>query len=189
MLAQRHPEDVGKALIVDALPFYGALFGPDATPASVEPRAAAFRDAIIGMSDEAYRAQQPATIASMVMTEAARPPVIADALASDRRVVALAIYEDMITDVRPALSAIRVPLTVIYPVNPVATEATYGALVRAGYAGANRVLFVPVEQSYHFVMLDRPDRFNDLLGAFLRGGERCSEIRLSDAGVPQPRPC
>ena len=38
MLAERHPEDVSRALIVDALPFYSMLFGPDTTAASVEPR-------------------------------------------------------------------------------------------------------------------------------------------------------
>ena len=40
MLAQRHPEDVSRALVVDALPFYAMLFGPQATPASIEPQVA-----------------------------------------------------------------------------------------------------------------------------------------------------
>lgn len=169
MLAQRHPQDVERALIVDALPFYGLLFGADATAAAVEPRAAAFRDSILAMSEEQYRARQPASLAAMVMTDAARPRLLEDALASDRRVVARVLYEDMIADMRPALAAMRTPLTVAYAVNSFATEARFGRLIRAGYAGAPAVRLIPVEPSYHFIMLDQPDRFQAILSEFLAG--------------------
>lgn len=186
MLAERHPDDAGKLLIVDALPYYGALFGAEASVATVAPRAAQLRDAIVGMSDDAWRQQQEATMARLAMTESARPALVADSLASDRNVVARAMYEDLTTDVRPGLAAIRAPLTIVYAINPLATEAEYGRLVRTGYASADDVLFAPVEPSYHFVMLDQPTRFNALLGAFLRGGDRCGAIRR---GRPEPRPC
>jgi pimeloyl-ACP methyl ester carboxylesterase len=174
MLAERHPEDAGKLLIVDALPYYGALFGADATVATVAPRAAQLRDAIAAMSDDAWRQQQEAVMARLAMTESARPALLADSLASDRGVVARAMYEDLTTDARPGLAAIRAPLTVIYAVNPFATEAQYGSLVRAGYASAPGVRLVPVEPSYHFIMLDQAARFNDLLGAFLQGSGRAN---------------
>ncbi|HEY5712090.1 MAG TPA: alpha/beta hydrolase [Allosphingosinicella sp.] len=189
MLAQRHPEDVGKAMIVDALPFFGALFGPQATAETVAPQAAAFRDGIAGMSDEAFRAQQTATIASLAMTESARPALVADSLASDRGMVARAVYEDMTTDMRPALTSLGTPLTVVYAVNPHATEATYGVLMRSGYSGAIRVRFEPVEPSYHFIMLDQAERFAGLLGAFLSGLEDCGQTRMNAAGVAEPRHC
>jgi pimeloyl-ACP methyl ester carboxylesterase len=167
MLAQRHPEDVSRALIVVALPFDAMLFGPDATAANVAPRAAAFRDAVAAMSDDAWRAQQSGVIASLVSNEAARPLVIEDSLASDRSVVARALYEDMTTDMRPVLAAMTTPLTVAYAVNPYATEESYGRLMRSGYAAAPGVRFVPVEPSYHFIMLDQPARFDALLAEFL----------------------
>ncbi len=173
--ARRAPsDDAGKLLIVDALPYYGALFGADASVATVAPRAAQMRDAIAAMGDDAWRQQQEATMARLAMTEAARPALVADSLASDRGVVARAMYEDLTTDVRPGLAAIRAPLTIIYAVNPFATEAEYGRLMRTGYASAADVRFVPVEPSYHFVMLDQAVRFNELLGAFLRGGGRAN---------------
>jgi pimeloyl-ACP methyl ester carboxylesterase len=167
MLAARHPDDVSRAMIVDALPFYATLFEPDATPASIGSRAAAFRDSIAAMSDEAWRAQQTGSLPVFVRNEAARPAVLADAMASDRSVVARAAYEDMITDMRPALAAMRVPLTLVYAVNSYATEATFGQLMRTGYAAAPSVRFVPVEPSHHFVMLDQPDRFAAILAEFL----------------------
>ena len=137
--------------------------------ASVRPRAAAFRDAILAMSDEAWRAQQSATLAALASNEAARPRLLEDALASDRGVVARALYEDMVTDMRPALAAMRTPLTVAYAVNPFATEPRFGSLMRAGFAGAPNLRFVPVEPSYHFIMIDQPARFGEILAEFLAG--------------------
>jgi pimeloyl-ACP methyl ester carboxylesterase len=169
MLAQGHPEDVSRALIVDALPFYPMLFSPDATPAGVEPQAAAMRGTIATMTDDAWRAQQSGTIPSMVSNEAARPLVARDSMASDRSVVARALYDDLVTDVRPGLAAMHMPITIAYAVNERATEAAYGRLVRTGYAVVPNVRFVAVEPSYHFIMLDQPDRFNVILGEFLAG--------------------
>lgn len=167
MLAQNHPADVGKAMIVDALPFYAMLFGESATVESVKPQAAAFRDMVAGASDEAFRAQQPQTMASLVKSEAGRAKAIADALASDRKVAAQAIYEDMITDVRPGLAATATPLTIVYALNEVATEERFGRLYRGGYSTAPNVTFVPIADSYHFVMHDQPAAFAEALAKFL----------------------
>jgi pimeloyl-ACP methyl ester carboxylesterase len=167
MLAERHPASVGKVLIVDALPFYSMMFGSNVTAASAEPQAAAFRDRFAGMSGEAFAAQQPATLATLAKSEAARPQLLKHALTSDRKVAARAVYEVMTTDMRAKLPAIEVPLTVAYAVNPFATEERIGALYRSGYAPARKVKFVPVADSYHFLMLDQPASFNALLKQFL----------------------
>ena len=171
MLAERHPEDVSRALIVDTLPFYALLFSPNATPAAVEPQAASIRDAVAAMSDEAWRTQQAGSLPSFVANEAARPLVMRDSMASDRSVVARALYEDMVTDARPGLATLHVPLTIAYEVNDHATEESFGRLMRAGYASAADVRFVPVAQSSHFIMLDQPARFQEILAAFLAGRE------------------
>ena len=141
------------------------------------------------MSDEAWRAQQAASAARLASTPAGQAELVADSMASDRSVVARALYEDATTDMRPLLPTIRTPLTVLYAVNPFATEASYGQLMHGGYAGAPNVRLIPVEPSYHFIMLDQPARFDELLGAFLRGDRECGQIRLDNAGVPEPRPC
>lgn len=171
MLAQRHPEDVSRALIVDALPFYAMLFGPQATPASVEPQVAALRDSIAAMSDDVFRTQQAAAAARLASTTEGREALLRDSMASDRSVVARALYEDAVTDMRPALPSIHTPLTVAYAVNPFATEAMYGQLMRTGYATAPNVHLVAVEPSYHFIMLDQPARFQAILADFLAGRE------------------
>jgi pimeloyl-ACP methyl ester carboxylesterase len=189
MLAQLHPEDVSRALIVDSLPFYGMLFGPQATAENIAPQVAALRDAIAAMNDDAWRAQQGAAASRLASTATGQAELIADSMASDRSVVARALYEDATTDMRPLLPAIRTPLTVLYAVNPFATEASYGQLMHSGYASAPNVRLIPVEPSYHFIMLDQPARFDALLGAFLRGDRECGQTRLNQAGMPEPRPC
>jgi len=171
MLAERHPQDVSRALIVDALPFYSMLFGPETTAASVEPQVAALRDSIAAMTDEVWRVQQAATAARLASTTEGRSQLLADSMASDRSVVARALYEDAVTDMRPSLPSMQTPLTIVYAVNSYATEETYGRMMRSGYAAAPNVRFVPVEPSYHFIMLDQPARFQQLLEAFLSGRE------------------
>jgi pimeloyl-ACP methyl ester carboxylesterase len=73
----------------------------------------------------------------------------------------------MITDMRSALADLRTPLTVAYAVNEFASEERFGSLVRSSFAGAPEVAFIPVEASYHFIMLDQPARFAAILADFL----------------------
>jgi pimeloyl-ACP methyl ester carboxylesterase len=167
MLAASHPEDVSRAMIVDALPYYWLLFDANATPEAVAANAAQIRDAIVGMSDDVFRVQQSAAIASLVTGSEGRERLLRDSMASNRSVAARALYEDAVTDLRPRLPGIQAPLTIVYEVNAYATEARFGALIRSGYAGAPHVTFVPIEPSYHFVMLDQPARFQAALETFL----------------------
>lgn len=173
LLAARHPESVGRVMVVDALPFYSLLFGPDSTADSVAPQAAAFRDSVAGMDDAAWKAGQARTAATLVKTESKRARVIADAEASDRPVAARAIYEVMTTDARPLLPRIEAPLTILYATNQYAGEAMLGPLYRSAYAGAPKARLIEVPDSYHFITYDQPERFGALLAEWLagRGGQ------------------
>src|SRR4051812_48262156 len=46
-LAKRHPNAPGRLMIVDALPFYGMLFGPGATPEAVRPLVEQMRASLV----------------------------------------------------------------------------------------------------------------------------------------------
>jgi pimeloyl-ACP methyl ester carboxylesterase len=169
LLAARHPESVGRVLVVDALPFYSLMFGPDSTVETVALRAAAFRDSVVAMDEAAWRAGQPRTAATLVKTEPLRSRLVADAEASDRAVAARAIYEVMTTDARPLLPAIKAPLTIAYATNEYAGEEMVGPLYRKAYGGAPGAKLVRVDNSYHFIMYDQPERFRALLADFLAG--------------------
>jgi len=168
MLAKTHPEDAGKLVIVDALPYVGVIFNPMATVEMVKPQAAALRDGLIAAPAEAFKAQQAASAARLVTAPADQAKLLDWSLASDRRVLAESFYEDLTIDLRPDLAAIATPTVLIYPVAPgedtAATEATY----RANYAGKPDITFSRIDNSRHFIMFDQPDAFYTALEAALK---------------------
>jgi pimeloyl-ACP methyl ester carboxylesterase len=121
MLAKAHPADVGKLMIVDSLPYLAVLMAPpgvNPTPAMVAPQAAIMRDRVAAnygkpLSPEAAEAQtkglalKPSSIATMKVWAAQ----------ADARVTGQAMYEDLTTDLRPALASLSTPITLIYPWN------------------------------------------------------------------------
>jgi pimeloyl-ACP methyl ester carboxylesterase len=108
MLAKAHPGDAGKLMIVDSLPFIGTLFAPTATVAMIEPRAKAMRDMQAASYGKPADAATATAIADrLALRPEARAKVTAWAMAADPRVSAQAMYEDMTTDLRPAMPADR----------------------------------------------------------------------------------
>jgi pimeloyl-ACP methyl ester carboxylesterase len=165
MLARGHPGDIGRLMIVDSLPYIGALFMPDATVAALEPIAAATRDKLAASYGKpADVAGATATANQLALKPDSRTKVAAWAQASDPRVTGLALYEDMTTDLRAAIAGIATPITLVYPASPRAD-----ALYHAEYAKTPHVTFVPVADSAHFVMLDQAEAFRAALTAFLAG--------------------
>ncbi|HEX8239147.1 MAG TPA: alpha/beta hydrolase [Allosphingosinicella sp.] len=172
LLAERAPDKVGRLMAVDSLPFAGALAGPAATAESLKPQAAAMRDMMAAPATPEQRSAAAARIAAaLARTPAARDRVASWVAAADPKVAAEMTYEGFTTDARPRLAALHVPVTVLYAWNEgTLPEAQARALFEGAWAPAPRVRFQPVADSFHFVMLDQPDRFADLLREFL--GER-----------------
>jgi pimeloyl-ACP methyl ester carboxylesterase len=169
MVAKAHPGDAGKLMIIDSLPFIGTLFSPVATVAMVEPRAKAMRDA----QTESYGKPISDTLAQstadrLAAKAASRAKVAAWFKAADPRVSGEAMYEDMTTDLRPAMKTIAAPITLVYPWSagePSKQQAD--ALYRAAYADAPHVTFVDIGDAAHFVMLDQTAQFQRVLDTFL----------------------
>lgn len=169
MLARAHPERVGRVMSVDSLPFFSVLIDPNATPESIAPAAAASREQMLAMGDEQFAALQNASMARLVRTEAERPRAVAWSLASDRSVVARAMYEVMTTDLRGELAAIEAPVTIVYASDPaIAPEAAIAGLYAGQYAGLPNKRLVKVEGAFHFVQLDNPAAFAAAVEEFLR---------------------
>jgi len=57
-LASRHPELVGRLVIVDSLPFLPAATNPSATPASMRAVADTIRSRMASVTNEAFEQQQ-----------------------------------------------------------------------------------------------------------------------------------
>ena len=175
MLARAHPADAGRLMIVDALPFFGVLLAPPGspvTPAMLEPQAAQMRAAIVAQyghpaSPEAADQQTR----GMTLTPAAHDLVRRWAATADARVVGEAMYEDLTTDLRADLPALKMPVTLVYPWHDGAfpREQT-AAFYRAQYAGVMQFNMVEVPGAAHFLMLDQPSPFAAAVEKFLQGG-------------------
>jgi len=163
MLAAQHPADAGRLMVVDALPFIGAILVPGSTAASIAPQAAAIRDRT------AAQPRNPTPVTAdpggiWSITPAGRIQVAEWSRSADPRVVAQALYEDMTTDVTPELAKVTArPFTVLY-------AAGAGPMVapvwEAAYRGSPATL-EGVPGSYHFIMLDQPAAFAAALDRFL----------------------
>lgn len=170
MLGARYPNLVGRLMIVDALPFYTLMIDPAATSETAERHAAPMRDWLLQQSPEQFEASQQASIARLAMTEAVRPALVAASIRSDRKTVADAVYELMVTDLRPELGRIKAQIEIVY-----AYDALFGipatrveAMYRQAYASAPHIRFTRIDESFHFVMLDQPERFASAVKAFLK---------------------
>jgi len=170
MLGARHPDQVARLMIVDALPFYTLLMDPAATRETAAPHAAAFRDALLASPPAQTEAMQRASIARLAKSEAARPALLAAALGSDRQTTADATYELMTTDLRPELGRIQVPVEVVYAYDPLygIPAANVEATFRNAYATTPHIRFKRIDDSFHFVMLDQPQAFANAVTNFLK---------------------
>jgi pimeloyl-ACP methyl ester carboxylesterase len=183
MLGARHPALPGRIMIVDALPFIGMLFSPDATVAAVTPQAAAVREGLVERAAEVppeFDRPAPDCAApgadpgadpqaqSLSNSTVGRCLVAHWVRRADLRVVGQAMYDDFVTDVRPELSRITAPITLLYPQDDRAAPAEQArALYADAYVGTPHLTLVAVPGSFHFIMLDQPERFRAALDAFL----------------------
>ncbi len=169
-LVEHHPEHIKKLLMADSLPFYGVLMGgPDMTPEKLKPAAEGARYAMTHSTPEQTAAQSTSIITFMVNDLEGRREAIAWGKASDRTVVANAMVEDMLLDLRPGLAAIRTPVTLVYPFDAKMGQPLdrWDGLYHAQYAPLPGINLVRVDDSRHFVMFDQPQKFDAALDAFL----------------------
>lgn len=170
MAAARHPESVGRAMVIDMLPFMGLLFGPPgSTPASLRDTADRLRDQMAGAPAVAWAIGAQQNMSSMVRAENRRTLPVHDAQASDKGVAARAMHELITTDLRPELKNITVPVTVLYVKSPSTplNEAQTDAVFRASYKSLPKAKLTRIPDAYHFIMFDQPERFAQELKAFL----------------------
>ncbi|MNL31209.1 Alpha/beta hydrolase family protein [compost metagenome] len=169
MLAQQHPEVVGRVMSVDSLPFFSAMFGPTATVEGAKPFADQAAAAILGADEAGFRQQQEQTAVGMMKIEAARPAMVEWSMASDRHAMASAIREVMTTDARPGLAAMTTPVWAVYAADADggAPAAMADGLWGREYAALPGVKLLRVDDARHFIMMDQPERLGVLVDEFL----------------------
>jgi pimeloyl-ACP methyl ester carboxylesterase len=168
-LARRHPDSLGRLMIVDALPFFSVLINaPDAKAA--EPMATQVRSSFATMTDADMLSTQTRTMKNLVKDEQGRKDAVAWSMASDRQVVGQVTYEIMTSDLRGELGGIQTPVTVLYAKDPSMgfLGNFVGGLYKDNYAGLKGVKVIEIDGALHFIMLDQPEAFLRQVETFLK---------------------
>jgi pimeloyl-ACP methyl ester carboxylesterase len=170
-LALERPDLVEEVMIVDSLPFFSVLMGMQDAEAA-KAQAAAMRDMMVAQAEVEMPAPDcgaPSPQArGMAKTPEAQCKVDLYTASADLAVGGHLMYDLMTTDLRPRLTGLQVPVTMLYPVDPpaITAEAAQG-IYPVQYRGTPDITFVPVEGARHFIMLDQPAATNEALREFL----------------------
>ncbi|PZN98138.1 MAG: alpha/beta hydrolase [Alphaproteobacteria bacterium] len=169
LLAQAHPDLVGRVMSVDSLPFFSALFGPQVTAEIARPFADQAAQSMLNPDADAFRVGQTQSVVGLARDPATRTAMVDWSMASDRQALASAIREVMTTDARPALASMTKPVWAIYAsdANGGAPAAMADAMWTREYATLPGVHLERVDNSRHFIMADQPERFAVIVDRFL----------------------
>jgi len=169
MLAQQHPELVGRVMSVDSLRFCRALYGPQVTAQSAAPFADQAAAGILAADDAGFRAGQAQAAVGYSNTPATQAAMVEWSVASDRHAMAAAIRSVMPTDTRPGLAVMTTPVWAVYAsdADGGAPAAMADAMWGREYASLPGVTLIRVDGSRHFIMADQPERFGEIVDRFL----------------------
>ena len=154
-LALRHPDTVGKVMVVDMLPQPSGMRG--STPDEVRPLA----DNLLAIAEAPQGRALVGALAGLF------GPSGDPALQSDPDVVARSLHELATTDLRPQLAHLKVPVTVVYACASPRIGPEVDRVFAAAYRGARQVKLVRIDDSSHFIMGDQPAAFRRAMRAFL----------------------
>lgn len=173
LVASRHPELVGKAMVVDMLPAIGAMFR---RPGMTEEQFNGFIDQM-----QATMANAPAdqrrmfttmSIGQMTRTESMKQSIVDESLASDQAVAAQGFADLARTSLLEDVGRIRAPLVVLYTDPGGAaqmglTPERIDTFYQMSYRAAPQAVVRRVPDTMHFIMYDNPAFFQAQLRDFL----------------------
>ena len=172
-IALRVAADMGdrirRVMVVDSSPFFPSLIDARTTSDQVEPLARLGYQALLLFGDQALKSQ----VAAFGVDMGLAGDMVFQGLGlqgGDRRVLAQGLYEALTVDLRPRLSQITAPVTVVYgwTRDPDAPRNRLEGLYRYGFQGLARTArFERIEGAEHQVMIEQPQRFLAAVQRFL----------------------
>jgi pimeloyl-ACP methyl ester carboxylesterase len=174
LVAGRHPELVGKLMVVDMLPYLGIMLR---SQGMTEEQATQMIDRLQGMlanaEPEQRRMMTSMMVSAMINTESEKQPNINASLASDQGVAAQGFTDLMRMSFLDDVGRIRAPLVVLYvqpasqPGGPEITEEQIDRAYQLSYRAAPQAVVRRVPNSAHFSMFDNAPFFQAQLREFL----------------------
>jgi pimeloyl-ACP methyl ester carboxylesterase len=169
-LAIDHPADVGRLVIVDALPALGAARMDSLTPQQLHDFAPQMRAQLMAQDPAAYAAGQAQLIATLVTAPGDVARVQAWGRDSDRVAVIAAMSDMLGEDLRPRLAAIKAPTLVMgswIAYKDQSTMEATRAIYERQYKDLAGVQIAMSPVGRHFIMLDDPTWFEKTLESFV----------------------
>ncbi|MGK5027862.1 alpha/beta fold hydrolase [Janthinobacterium sp. RB2R34] len=170
-LAIDHPQQVGRLVIVDALPALGATQLPTITPEQLQGMAAQMRAAMLAQDDTSFAQQQRRSVAGM----ASKPDDVARitgwGMRSDKNTVIAAMATIIGTDLRQDVARITTPTLVLgtwIAYKDYAPRAAIEATFRSQYQKLPGVQIAISDAARHFIMYDDPDWLHGQIDQFLK---------------------
>ena len=160
LAADKQGKTVKQLVVVDSLPFLPGIQNPAATVEQVKPMAEGMRQGMRNAPTEGLRAQLTPMMAGMTRQTERIEDLVQWGLNSDRHTTAQAMYELWTTDLRPQLSQIQVPTTVLGAWAAYermgSTQASTRAIFERQYADLKGLNLQMSDKGYHFLMWDDP---------------------------------
>lgn len=151
-IAERHPNMVGPVIVVDAGP---ALSDTD------EETGMRLRSVWLKASEEAFSANVRGVFSQMVNDPKHIAPYLDDIARSHPRSMGDSIYELVTTDLRDRVAQIKSPVLIVI------ADGMFAARIRQQVAPIPNKRVEMIKGAKHFVFLDEPDRFAELVTEFL----------------------
>ncbi len=169
-LAARHPDQVGRLIIVDSLPALGAVQNPALAPAQLKQNAAQMEAGMSGMPDDQRQKVARQSIQAMATNPSDVDRIYSWSQKTDWHTEVVAMSELMGTDLRGEISNIKAPALVLGTWIAYAAYATEPAIKQTfeqQYAKESNVEIELAPKARHFIMYDDPAWFFSHVDAFL----------------------
>ena len=174
-LALQGNEQVSCAVAVDGVPFFSALvtMTPGMTAEQAQPHAEQMLQGYQQLSVEMMVQQTQMGLDRQTQSSQGQELIMSMAEGSDPKTVGRAMYELMITDLRPELPHLQTPVLQMAAIG--ALPASQHEMALSQYqqqvSGSNHVSLLEFNQAHHFVMWDQPEAFMQATQNFME--EQC----------------
>lgn len=174
-IASVEPDLITSMIIVDSLPFMGAIQNPAATEESVRPMAQKMRDQMANATPEQVKESQKYFLPGMVDNKDKREVISRWGIESDSKTVAQAMYELQTTDLREGISKVKCPTLILgawiaYKQYGATKEST-AKIFEMQYAKLASKKLVLSDVGKHFLMYDDPEWFFTNVNEFLNNSK------------------
>ena len=160
MLAASNPDLFAKLVIVDAYPFPMGLLKESITPEDAKQQATAFKQILLGQTDEQFKLQQAQILRLLIADPSHQEAVLGWTTASDRAWFAEAQSLMLASDLRPLLPGISIPTLVLgawHGREPLGfTREKVEQALKWQYQSLRRCTISIAGTARHFIMLDDP---------------------------------